>query len=189
MRWAPSISLGSPQGIHTWLYLVWWKTSLHSSHCREFRPSLESGHLSIHSTWCSKLRVPLTYLLLKYGFSWGACGYLAYLFNRILGIHSLLEMIWPPWSFPRVPVQKHAWCLCREIRPSFVIRASRGSFQLKLKTQDPSHIHIPKGKLLLRCLWKNGLTYSRRQGINSHLQTIWGARIFHPVALLKLMFL
>ena len=31
--------------------------------------------------------------------------------------------------------------------------------------------------------------FSRRQGINSHLQTIWGARIFHPVALLKLMFL
>ena len=25
--------------------------------------------------------------------------------------------------------------------------------------------------------------------IRSHLQTIWGARIFHPVALLKLMFL
>ena len=31
--------------------------------------------------------------------------------------------------------------------------------------------------------------FSRRQGISSHLQTIWGARVFHPVALLKLMFL
>ena len=31
--------------------------------------------------------------------------------------------------------------------------------------------------------------FSRTQGISSHLKTIWGARIFHPVALLKLMFL
>ena len=31
--------------------------------------------------------------------------------------------------------------------------------------------------------------FSRRQGISSHLETIWCARIFHPLALLKLMFL
>ena len=31
--------------------------------------------------------------------------------------------------------------------------------------------------------------FSWRPGISSHLQTIWGSRIFHPVALLKLMFL
>ena len=31
--------------------------------------------------------------------------------------------------------------------------------------------------------------FIRRQGISSHLQTICGARVFHPVALLKLMFL
>ena len=37
----------------------------------------------------------------------------------------------------------------------FLIRASRGPFRLKHKTQDPSHKHIPKGKLLLRCLWKD----------------------------------
>ena len=39
----------------------------------------------------------------------------------------------------------------------FLIRASRGPFRLKHKSQGPSHIHIPKGKLLLRCLWKDGL--------------------------------
>ena len=100
------LSLDSPQVIHTSLYLVRWKKSLHSSHCREIRPSFESGHLSIHSTWGSKLRDPLTYLLLREGYSWGACGKLAYFFNRILGTHSLLEMIWPPWIFPRVPVLK-----------------------------------------------------------------------------------
>ena len=30
----------------------------------------------------------------------------AYLFNRILGISSLLEMIWGAWSFHHVPVLK-----------------------------------------------------------------------------------
>ena len=100
------LSLDSPQGIHTSLYLVRLKTSLHASHCREIRPSLESGHLSIHSTWGIKLRDPLTYLLLMEGYSWGACGMLAYFLNRILGTRSLLKMIWRPWSFPRVPVLK-----------------------------------------------------------------------------------
>ena len=80
--------------------------SLHSIHCSEIQHSLESGHHCIHSTWGSKLRDPLTYLLLREGYSWGACGKLAYFFNRILGTRSLLEMIWRPWSFPRVPVLK-----------------------------------------------------------------------------------
>ena len=107
-RWGDHLrlSLGSPQGIHTLLYLVRWKTSLHSSHSREIWPSFEWGHLSIHSTWGSKLRVPLTYLLLRQGYSWGVFGKLAYLFNRILGIRSLLKTIWCLWSFPRVPVLK-----------------------------------------------------------------------------------
>ena len=37
----------------------------------------------------------------------------------------------------------------------FLIRASRCPFRLKHKTQGPSHIHNPKRKLLLRCLWKD----------------------------------
>ena len=100
------LSLDSPQEIHTLLYLMWWKTILHLSHCVEIWPSLESGHLSIQSTWGSKLSYPLTYLLLREGYYWGAYWKLAYFFNRILGICSLLEIIWCPWSFPRVPVQK-----------------------------------------------------------------------------------
>ena len=39
----------------------------------------------------------------------------------------------------------------------FRIRASRGPFCLKHKTQGPSHIHIPKGNLLLSCLGKDDL--------------------------------
>ena len=46
----------------------------------------------------------------------------------------------------------------------FLIRASRGPFHLKPKTQGPSHIHIPKGKLLLRCLWKDGLPLHLKTG-------------------------
>ena len=46
----------------------------------------------------------------------------------------------------------------------FLIRASRGPFRLKHKTQCPTHIHIPKGKLLLRCLWKDGLPLHSKTG-------------------------
>ena len=46
----------------------------------------------------------------------------------------------------------------------FLIRLSQGPFRLKHKTQGPSHIHIPKGKLLLRCLWKDGLHLLSKTG-------------------------
>ena len=46
----------------------------------------------------------------------------------------------------------------------FLIRASRGPFRLKHKTQGPSHIHMSKGKLLLRCLWKDGLPLESKTG-------------------------
>ena len=46
----------------------------------------------------------------------------------------------------------------------FLIRASRGPFRLKHKTQGHSHIHIPKGKLLWRCLWKDGLPLQSKTG-------------------------
>ena len=45
-----------------------------------------------------------------------------------------------------------------------LIRASRCPFRLKHKTQGPSHIRIPKGKLLLRCLWKDGLPLQLKPG-------------------------
>ena len=46
----------------------------------------------------------------------------------------------------------------------FRIRASRGPFRLKCKTHGPSHIHIPKGKLLLMCLWKDGSPLQSKTG-------------------------
>ena len=40
----------------------------------------------------------------------------------------------------------------------FQVRASRGPFHLKQKTWGPSNIHIPEGKLHLRCLWNFALS-------------------------------
>ena len=80
--------------------------TLHLNHCSEIRPSFESGHYGVHSTWGRKHRVPLTYVFLGEISSWGACGNLAYFFNIILGIRSLLKMIWHPCSLLRVPVLK-----------------------------------------------------------------------------------
>ena len=45
-----------------------------------------------------------------------------------------------------------------------LIRASPGPFCLKNKTQGPSHIHIPKGKLVLSCLWKDRLPLLSKTG-------------------------
>ena len=51
----------------------------------------------------------------------------------------------------------------------FLIRASQGPFCLKHKTQCPSHIHIPKGKFLLSCLYKDGLPLHSKTG--NHLSS------------------
>ena len=40
----------------------------------------------------------------------------------------------------------------------FLVRESRYPLHLRQKTQGPSHIHIAEGRLLLRCLFKFGLT-------------------------------
>ena len=44
------------------------------------------------------------------------------------------------------------------------VRASRGPFHFKQKTQGPSHIRIPEGKLLLRSVWKVGLPLQSKTG-------------------------
>ena len=40
----------------------------------------------------------------------------------------------------------------------FLVRESRYPLQLRQQTQGPSHIPIAEGSLLLRCLWKVGLS-------------------------------
>ena len=70
-----------------------------------------------------------------------------------------------------------------------LIRASQGPFCLKHKTKGPSHIHMPKGKFLLRCLWKEGLPLHSKTGNQLSSPDNMGCRVFHPFAFLKLMFL
>ena len=48
MRWDIGFSLGTAQNIQTFLYTVRRKMSLHSSHCKEIRLSIDSGNLGIH---------------------------------------------------------------------------------------------------------------------------------------------
>ena len=124
MRRAPRAFLGSPHRIHTSLHLVWGKMSLHSSHCREIRHSFESGHLGIHSTWGSKLRVPFTNLLLREGYSWGFLqswptssieSWESILFSRWYGVHeAFLEFLCWNCCSPRfeIGVSGNLWsCL------------------------------------------------------------------------------
>ena len=70
----------------------------------------------------------------------------------------------------------------------FLLRASQGPFHLRQKTQGPSHIPIAEGKLLLNSLWKVGL-HLQRQGISSHLETIYGAWGIPRIDVLKLIFI
>ena len=61
----------------------------------------------------------------------------------------------------------------------FLIRASRGPFRLKHKTQGPSHIPIAEGKLLLRCLWKVGSPLQSKRGNQlSSRDDMWCMELF-----------
>ena len=84
---------------------------------------------------------------------------------------------------------EHAFKTLHLNPPFFWVRASRGPFHLRQKTQSPSHIPISEGRLLLRCLWKVGLTLQSKAGNHSHPKIIWGARNILQAALLKLMIL
>ena len=75
-------------------------------------------------------------------------------------------------------------------KPAFFwVRASRGPFHLREKTQSSSHIPISEGRLLLRWLWKVGLPLQSKTGNHSHPEMIWDARNIPQDALLKLMIL
>ena len=87
----------------------------------------------------------------------------------------LVEMMWTPRAFCRVFTvdsdilsscdmnDEPALNLWREIRP-LSTQGIPGSFSLEAENQGPSHIYIPLGKLLLRCLWKVGLPLQSKTG-------------------------
>ena len=89
--------------------------SLHLSHCRETRPSFESGHLGVHSTWARKHRVTLIpisegRLLLRCLWKFGLP------LQSKTGNHSHPEMIWGARNLPQAALLKllilYTWDSC-----------------------------------------------------------------------------
>ena len=111
------------------------------------------------------------------------------------------EMSWRPRAFCSVSTgdsdilstcdmnDEHALSLCREIWPSFESGQLGVHFAWSIKHRVPlTYIFLRENSSWGACV-KMAYLFSRRQGISYHLQKIWCARIFHLVALLKLMFL
>ena len=71
----------------------------------------------------------------------------------------------------------------------FCVTVFRGPFHLNQKTRSSSHTPVSEGRILLRWLWKVGLSLHSKTGNHSHPQTIWGALMFRQAALLKLKLL
>ena len=79
--------------------------------------------------------------------------------------------------------------LFRDIWPSFESGHLGVHFTWSRKHRLPlTYIFLRENSTRGAC-GKLAYLFSRKQGISSHLQTIWGARSFPPIALLKLMFL
>ena len=84
---------------------------------------------------------------------------------------------------------EHALRLCREIWPSFKSWHHGVHFAWSIKHRVPlTYIFLRENSSWCDC-GEMAYLFSRRQGISSHLQTIFGVQIFHLVSLLKLMFL
>ena len=127
--------------------------SLHLSHCREIRPAFESGCLGVHSTWGRKHRIPLTYLLLREGSSWGACGNLAYLFSqrqgiililRRYGVHgTILKLLY--WSWCSCILETvgsgKLWSFLKGVKPLVLYDVDGGMFMSQCKGNWP-HFHL-----------------------------------------------
>ena len=69
----------------------------------------------------------------------------------------------------------------------FLFRQSQYPLHLTQQTHGPSHIPIAEGRLLLRCLWKDGLPIQKNPGLSSLLEMIWDAWSVPRVPVLKLV--
>ena len=116
-------------------------------------------------------------------------------------VRALFEMRWGPTAFCRVyrgdseilsscdMNEEQALRLCMEIFPSFESRHLGVHFAWSIKHSVPLTYILLRENSSWGACGKLAYLFIRRQRISSHLQTIWCARVFHPVALLKLMFL
>ena len=91
-------------------------------------------------------------------------------------VRAPVQTLWKPMAFSRVSTMDSDMPSSCEMkdepeftpvhgnRAFFSVRASRGPFHLRQKTQGPSHIPTAEGKLLLRCLWKAGTPLLSKTG-------------------------
>ena len=87
-----------------------------------------------------------------------------------------VQMRWGPRAFSRVSTgdsdipsfcemkNEPAFKPLQGTSTFFQVRASRCPFHLRQQTQGPSHIPIAEGSVLLRCLWKVGITLQLKPG-------------------------
>ena len=130
-RWSGhlGLSLGSPQGIHTSIHLVQWKTSLHSSHCRKSKllssqgitlstllEAANSGSLSHTYCWGKgRLQVLVESLTNSSKQSWESA-----LFSRWYGVHgAYLEFLFWNWcsSIFVMCVSGNLWSCLKKDKP------------------------------------------------------------------------
>ena len=125
----------------------------------------------------------------------------AHLSKSQMDVRPSVQKIWRTMAFSSVSTgdsdipsscemkDEHAFKPLQGNPAFFCVRASRGPFYLRKKTQSRSHIPISEGRLLLRCLGNAGLPLQSKTGNRSHPQMIWGARKFPQAALMKGMIL
>ena len=112
-----------------------------------------------------------------------------------------VQMTLTPTAFSRVSTWDSGMSSCCEMkdkpeftplqgnRAFFGVRAYRGPFHLRQKTQGPSHLATAEGKRLLRCLWKVGSPLQSETGNQISPGMIWVAWSFPRDAVLKLIFI
>ena len=124
-----------------------------------------------------------------------------WLSNCQMDVRPLFDMRWRPRALCSISTgysdslsscnmnDENALSLCREIWPSFESGHLGVHFACSIKHRVPlTYIFLRENSSWGAC-GKMAYLFIQRQGISSHLQTIWGAQIFHLVTLLKLMFL
>ena len=119
------------------------------------RTSFESGHIGVHSTWGRKHRVALIYLFLREGFSWGACGELAYLFSGRQGVILILRSMG-----------------CKEVSSSFSTVIDDPLY-LRRFSQGISRVSQRESSQLFCMMWIMGWLWSQWKGNWPLLNLIW----------------
>ena len=109
----------------------------------------------------------------------------------VFSSESVLQIRWPKyWSFSFSIGPSNEYSVLITFRMNWLdLLAVLGSLKSLLQHQSSKASILQHSAFFIAQLSHPYMTTGKTMGISSHLQTIWGARYFHPVALLKLMFL